>query len=243
MRASLRKAVGAGAGLALWLVLAGAGGLAVVSRARAAEEGPSGSVSHEAIDAQVSGALWQVLKEGADLYNAGSHTACAYHFRGGLTVAHALLGHRPALQKAIEKGLAEARALPSATNQAWALYTVILNTRSELAPKMRLAAEGKTLWERLGGERGVTRIVDEWVEAGLADPRVNFSRGGRYRMTPEAVARVKQGLVALTSAVGGGPQAKYSGPSMRKVHEGMNITDEEFDALLGHLKIVLLRNG
>jgi hemoglobin len=45
-------------------------------------------------------------------------------------------------------------------------------------------------------------------------------------------------LVALISEVSGGPH-KYMGRDLKKVHEGMQITDEEFNALGGHLAVTL----
>src|SRR5918993_1669299 len=43
-------------------------------------------------------------------------------------------------------------------------------------------AEGKkSLYERLGGEKGLTAIVDDFVTRVLADPRVNWERKGITR--------------------------------------------------------------
>src|SRR5438552_1766351 len=46
--------------------------------------------------------------------------------------------------------------------------------------------EKKSLYDRLGGEKGMTAIVDDFVARVMADPRVNFERKG-----------VKQGGVSI----------------------------------------------
>ena len=54
--------------------------------------------------------------------------------------------------------------------------------------------------------------------------------------------KLKDQFVALGSSVSGGPE-KYTGPSMKELHKGMGITDAQFDALVGHLKKALEKNG
>ena len=53
-------------------------------------------------------------------------------------------------------------------------------------------------------------------------------------MTPEA----EKNLVELISAVSGGP-LKYEGRPMKPVHQGMAISDAQFNALAGDLSAVL----
>jgi hemoglobin len=103
------------------------------------------------------------------------------------------------------------------------------------------AAPPATLWDRLGGQAGVTRIVDDFVDTALKDPKVNFTRNGRYPMNPQKVARLKEQLVRAASSAGGGP-LKYEGPTMRQAHAGMGITDAEFDALLVDLRIAMTKH-
>jgi hemoglobin len=112
--------------------------------------------------------------------------------------------------------------------------------------------EGKlTLFERLGGEQGVTAVVDDFTTRVLEDPRVNWQRkgvkrGGLFRRdetaawssTPENVARLKQHLVQFIAVATGGP-AQYEGKDMKTVHAAMQITNPEFDAVVGDLKVSL----
>jgi hemoglobin len=99
-----------------------------------------------------------------------------------------------------------------------------------LAAGATRAAE-KSLYERLGGEPALTAVVDDFVDHAAADPRVDFTRGGRYQLD---VPRLKRQLLNLVGQLTGGPQ-KYTGKDMRTLHAGMKITAAQFDALAADL--------
>ncbi len=202
---------------------------------------PPRALGDEALDDRVDDALRRVIREGVEHYKADRLAECAAVFQGGLVAVQSFLQHRPNLQDAIRKGLASAEQETSSYQRAWALRQVIDKVRTTVKPPP-MAGAGDTLWDRLGGERNVRRIVSDFVDSALKDPKVNFSRNGKYRMDAERVADLKHKIVMLTSAIGKGP-FRYEGKSMKEAHKGMNITDTEFDALLPHLRIALLSNG
>src|SRR5262249_48728803 len=186
----------------------------------------------------------QATNEAAELYNTGYPTACAYLFHGSLMSVDPLLDHRPEIQKMIRKGIADAKRISSMDKRAWAFRYLIDDIRNGLRDKMEKVEVGKgdTLWQRLGGEANVQKIISDCVDAAIADPKVNFFRDGKYRMTPAQIVEMKKKLVILVSAATGGPD-KYQGKSMKESHKGMGITNAEYDALLTHLKIALVRNS
>ncbi len=108
-----------------------------------------------------------------------------------------------------------------------------------------------TLFERLGGENGVTAIVDDFTQRALNDPRVNWDRKGVKRSrifgrdqsvawTPneQNVATLKKHIVQFLALATGGP-AQYDGKDIAAAHSGMKITNAEFDAAVGDLKASL----
>jgi hemoglobin len=103
-------------------------------------------------------------------------------------------------------------------------------------------APAGTLWDRLGGEKNVRKVIDDFVALAAPDPNVDFFRGGKFPLDAAGVAKLKQLLVEQVSAVSGGP-FKYSGRSMEETHKGMNITQAQFLALAGHLKTAMEKNG
>ena len=100
--------------------------------------------------------------------------------------------------------------------------------------------EPATLWERLGGENKVTKIVDDFVTKAVADKRVNFTRGGK-ELDDAQLKDLKRKLVELASSVGGGP-LPYSGKSMKEAHKNMGITDAEFNAMRDDMRQALQEN-
>lgn len=114
----------------------------------------------------------------------------------------------------------------------------------------------KTLYERIGGEKGVQAIVDDFVPRVLADPRVNWERKGverggvlgvgtssaEWKPTAENVHRLKKHLAQFLALSTGGPPT-YEGRDMKEVHGGMRITNAEFDATVGDLKATLDKLG
>jgi hemoglobin len=98
-------------------------------------------------------------------------------------------------------------------------------------------ATKKPLYERLGGQKAITAVVDDFVARAAGNPKVNFTRKGtdvEWKPSEENVKVLKRHLVQLVSKVTGGPQ-KYEGRDMKTAHRGMTISDEEFDALAGDL--------
>src|SRR3569623_699630 len=89
-----------------------------------------------------------------------------------------------------------------------------------------------TLCERLGGEPAVSAVVDAFLKNVAADKRIN----GRFINTD--LARLRTLLVQFVSSATGA-QVEYSGRDMRWTHAGLQIVDEEFDALVDDLVAAL----
>jgi hemoglobin len=114
-----------------------------------------------------------------------------------------------------------------------------------LALSAPVAAAGdapKSLYERLGGEAAIRKVVDDFVALAAPDPAVDFTRGGTWQATPAAVEQLKQHLVAFVAQATGGPR-NYTGRDMKTAHAGMRITQAQFDALAAHLRSALEKNG
>lgn len=223
-----------------------------------------------AVDRYVYSSLRHVINHGVDLYNAGNVDDCYLHFRKTLEQLVPVLAHHPDLQKVIQSGLSDVESnadwrvkmaakggLPSADlapanrQRAFALRAVFNEVRAGLssdraappaAPPDAPRAATATLWERLGGDKSVVRIVDDFTKSALADPKVNFDRDGKVKLDALAVDQFKTRLADMISAAAGGPR-RYTGKSMRDAHLGMGITDAEFDAFARHLKTALEKNA
>lgn len=94
-------------------------------------------------------------------------------------------------------------------------------------------AKDKTLYERLGGKKAITAVVDEFVGRVAADTRIN-SFFAATAADPHRLAGFKMNLVDQICQASGGP-CKYMGRDMKSAHMGMGITGPQFDALVGDL--------
>src|SRR5262245_33973100 len=74
-----------------------------------------------------------------------------------------------------------------------------------------------SLYERLGGEERIIRVVDDFVVYVIEDPRIKPAHKRHFESGD--VLSLKQKLVAQIGEATGGPQ-KYTGKSMRDVHKG-----------------------
>ena len=89
-----------------------------------------------------------------------------------------------------------------------------------------------SLFERLGGLDAITAVVDSFVARCAGDDRIN----GKFARTD--IPRLKKMLVDQVCEAAGGP-CTYIGRGMRETHDGMAVTDGEFDALVEDLVATL----
>jgi hemoglobin len=112
--------------------------------------------------------------------------------------------------------------------------------------------EGKlALYDRLGGESGLSNIVADFLPRALNDPRVNWERKSAsknsfwrkrkepvWSATPESTATLRKHMVQFLALATGGP-AHYEGKEIKPTHASMAISNPEFDAVVGDLKASL----
>lgn len=152
-------------------------------------------------------------------------------------------GNREADQRASER-MAKAEQLSGSGEGA--------GEKEKSDSKDTKAEQKLALYERLGGEAGIARIVDDFLARALEDPRVNWQRKGvtrggfslhrnqsvTWNATPANVANLKKHMAQFFALATGGP-ARYDGKEMKSAHQDMHITNAEFDAAVGDLKASL----
>jgi hemoglobin len=93
-------------------------------------------------------------------------------------------------------------------------------THAQTAP-----ATDDTLYQQLGAQPGLVKLMDDFMARLLADPRMNpFFKDVDHQ-------HVKQELVTQFCEVSGGP-CRRRGPDMKKAHAGMDISKGNFNALV-----------
>lgn len=90
-----------------------------------------------------------------------------------------------------------------------------------------------TLYQRLGGEQLVSAMLTELLDRIWEDDQINHHFVGlekkliRYRF-----------ISYFSTYILDGPQS-YIGPSLKTAHKGMQITSEEYEIAISHLRMTL----
>jgi hemoglobin len=83
-----------------------------------------------------------------------------------------------------------------------------------------------SLYKRLGGREGIALVVDDFVANVVSDDRIN----ARFKLLkPPDVFRLKSNLSDFICAASGGP-CSYVGADMKTAHQGMKVTEADWDA-------------
>ena len=91
---------------------------------------------------------------------------------------------------------------------------------------------GEQLYERLGGEEGIERVVDEFYDRVLDDESIQH----HFEGTDTDALREHQR--AFLTMVSGGPE-EYDGTDMREAHAHLAISEADFATVADHLDSAL----
>lgn len=92
------------------------------------------------------------------------------------------------------------------------------------------------MYEKLGGKEAISVVVDDFVTNIAGDKRINF------QFANTDVPHIKAMLVDMMCMATGGP-CDYKGRDMKSVHENMQITNAQFNAVAECLYEALSKNG
>jgi hemoglobin len=93
-----------------------------------------------------------------------------------------------------------------------------------------------TIYEQIGGPGAVAATVEEFYARLLADPQTAPFFDGID------LSRLKSHQRAFIAAALGGPEI-YAGRDMTAAHAGLDISSDDFDAVVGHLVDTLTSLG
>lgn len=97
----------------------------------------------------------------------------------------------------------------------------------------------QSLYDRLGGEKGISKVVDDLVVIVVADNKYKDAHKKHFKEGD--VAGLKKKLVDQIGEATGGPQ-KYTGKNMKDAHKSLAISNADFDTLVADLTMALDQN-
>ena len=120
--------------------------------------------------------------------------------------------------------------------KAMALIAFVAGTLvAPVATAEPTAAKALLLYERLGGLKGITMVVDDFIDRLVVNETLNRNpavNGGRQSSpAPYLKFQVSQMVCQAT----GGP-CKYTGKGMKESHVHLNITEKEWDVMAGEFQ-------
>ena len=104
-----------------------------------------------------------------------------------------------------------------------------------MSGQQAFANTGDLLYARLGGYDAIAAAVTNLMPRLLSDPKLWVYWKGK---SLESRRRGDQLLIDFLCAAFGGP-VFYAGPDMKTSHQGLGITNEEWDIALGHIGATL----
>ncbi|MEQ1759375.1 MAG: group 1 truncated hemoglobin [Vicinamibacterales bacterium] len=94
-----------------------------------------------------------------------------------------------------------------------------------------------SLYDRLGGEIGIAALVEDAMAAHLTNPIVQT----RFQNIKD-IEHAKKMAREFFGAGSGGPEP-YTGRDMRTTHRGMNISEQEYVAVMDDIMGALDKHG
>lgn len=92
------------------------------------------------------------------------------------------------------------------------------------------------LFRGLGGKPGIHQIIDRLIPIVLADKRISET------FTDIDMKKLSLRLEEQFCVVSGGP-CVYKGKDMAEIHDGMNVTNAQFNALVEDLQAAMQQSG
>jgi hemoglobin len=109
-----------------------------------------------------------------------------------------------------------------------------------LVPDSPLAEDKpkQSLYQRLGGVYNIAPVVDEFLEVLYVDDVLNANPRIKEARDRVPKAYLKFHVTSMVCQASGGPE-KYTGRGMKESHQHLNITENEWQAMLADFKKVL----
>ena len=118
------------------------------------------------------------------------------------------------------------------------IFIFLITTVVLLWNLMPAMAQEKSLYERLGGVKPISLVVDDFIDRLVANDILNANpmiKAGREN-SPDAYLKFQ--VTNLVCQVTGGP-CVYTGLGMKESHKHMNITEEEWQVMRDEFKKTL----
>jgi hemoglobin len=114
----------------------------------------------------------------------------------------------------------------------WAMTTVLAVVLVGSVTDLATAQDQpKSLYDRLGGVYSIATVVDDFIERLLVNDTLNANPAINQARAHVPKAGLKFQVTALVCEATGGP-CKYTGRAMKEAHQQLNVTEEQWQAMV-----------
>lgn len=122
--------------------------------------------------------------------------------------------------------------------RALAVITLVVGIMTATSALAEEATTASPLFDRLGGLKGITLVVDDFIDRLVINETLNqnpaIDAGRKASPAPYLKFQVSQMVCAVT----GGP-CKYTGMAMKESHAHLNISEQEWSVMVGEFQKTL----
>lgn len=93
----------------------------------------------------------------------------------------------------------------------------------------------KPLYERLGGLKGITVVVDDFIDRLVTNETLNRNPAVKAGRISSPAPYLKFQVSQMVCEASGGP-CKYTGKPMKETHTHLNITEQEWQVMAGEFQ-------
>jgi len=115
------------------------------------------------------------------------------------------------------------------------LISAAVLTFAATSVSVNAADTAEPLYDRLGGLRGITLVVDDFIDRLVINAALNKNPAINAGRTSSPPPYLKFRVSQLVCEVTGGP-CKYTGKSMKDSHAHLNISEEEWGVMASEFK-------
>lgn len=118
-----------------------------------------------------------------------------------------------------------------------ALLSLAFTVGTVSAPVVSAQQPGaqKSLYDRLGGLKGITVVVDDFINRLVVNKELNKNPAINAGRKSSPAPYLKFQLSQMVCEVTGGP-CKYTGKAMKEAHAHLNISEKEWGVMAGEFK-------
>ncbi len=201
------------------------------------------------IDRRVARVVFDAAKTGATMYNSGNHEGCFRLYEGTLRAVAPMIDHHPKLAEFVRDRLTKCENMKAAEG-AFELRKAIdlvqqvtgaaFFEKDGKGDKVEKKDAAKPLWERMGGEKVAKAVVHDFVAAVTKDPKLDLTRGGKFKLGDKEVEQVEKTMLAIFGNITSGPRTEVE--DQTPALAALKITEAEYRAMQSHLAAVLQKH-